>query len=160
MSIRDDGKIGITRKTDDFDETRLFDPLEFLAELSSHIPNIWEQTTRYFGIFAARTRGSHATKKLKLKNDTTLLLDQPVEPIPPASKYWATWIKKIYNVDPLLCPKCQAQMRIVAFLHDPKEISAIAKNRGIQMYRAPPPLTASTKAANKILENTIVPIWD
>ena len=40
MSIRDDGKIGITRKTDDFDETRIFDPLEFLAELSSHVPNI------------------------------------------------------------------------------------------------------------------------
>jgi len=47
MSIRDDAKIGITRKGDDFDETRLFDPLEFLAELSSHIPNVWEQTTRY-----------------------------------------------------------------------------------------------------------------
>jgi len=104
MSIRDDGKIGITRKTDDcepsfgFDETRLFDPLEFLAELSPHVPNIWEQTTRFFGIYAARTRGSHATKKLKLKNDTPLLLDEPVEAPPPASKYWATWIKKICRV--------------------------------------------------------------
>jgi hypothetical protein len=87
MSIRDDGKIGITRKTDDFDETRLFDPLEFLAELSSNLPNIWEQTTRYFGIFAA-------------------------------------------------------------------------KNCGIQTSRAPPPLTASIKAENKIKETSSIPIWD
>ena len=136
MSIRDDSKIGITRKTDEFDETRLFDPLEFLAELSSHIPNLWEQTTRYFGVYAARTRGSHAAKKLKQKNDTPLLLEEPIKAPPPASKYWATWIKRIYNVDPLLCPKCQAQMKVVAFIHDPKEISAIAKNRGIQPYRA------------------------
>jgi hypothetical protein len=28
----------------------LFDPLEFLAELSSHLPNVWEQTTRYYGV--------------------------------------------------------------------------------------------------------------
>ena len=156
MNIRENGTVGITRKTDDFDETRLFNPLEFLAELSSHIPNIWEQTTRYFGIFAARTRGSHAAKKLKLKNVTPLLLDEPAEPKSLASKYWATWIKKIYNVDPLLCPKCQCQMKIVAFIHDPKEISAIAKNRGIQMYRAPPPL----KVPSKTLETTLVPIWD
>ena len=59
---------------------------------------------------------------------------------------------KIYNLDPLLCPKCQSQMNIVAFIHDPKEMTAIAKNRGIQMYRAPPPLTASAKAENKIKE--------
>jgi hypothetical protein len=41
-------------------------------------------------------------------------------------------------------------MKIVAFLHDPKEISAIAKNRSIQPYRAPPPLTVAAKAGNKI----------
>ena len=87
MSIRDDGQIGIAKKGDDFDETRLFDPLEFLAELSSHVANIWEQTTRYFGVYAARTRGSHAAKKLKKTNPQ--LPDEPIEQTPPASKYWA-----------------------------------------------------------------------
>jgi hypothetical protein len=112
MSIRDNNQIGFTRKTDDFDETRLFDPLEFLAELSSHIPNVWEQTTRYYGIYAARTRG--AEKSSTPKNTLPSLGDEPPEPKSPVSKYWATWIKKIYQVDPLLCPKCQSQMKIVA----------------------------------------------
>ena len=40
------------RKLDDTEETRTFTPLEFLAEVSSHVPNIWEQTTRYLGVFA------------------------------------------------------------------------------------------------------------
>ena len=161
MTIRNDGQIGITRKTDDcepsfgFDETRLFDPLEFLAELSSHLPNVWEQTTRYFGVYAARTRGA-ADKTVETKAASPLPPDQPDEQKTPVSKYWATWIKKIYDVDPLLCPRCQSQMKIVAFIHDHKEISAIIKNRGIPPYRAPPPLTQKST----ISQITLVPLWD
>ncbi len=33
-------------------------PLEFLAELQQHIPDMWEQTIRYFGKYAARTRAT------------------------------------------------------------------------------------------------------
>ena len=148
MSIDNNGSVVITRKGDDFNETRSFDPLEFLAELTSHIPNIWEQTTRYYGVFAARTRGATVTKV------ATPLPDPPV-PKPAVSKYWATWIKKIYNVDPLECPKCGGQMKVVAFIHDPREIAAIAKNRGIQPYRAPPPLRSVS-----LPEPTVVPVWD
>ena len=52
----DEPKIVCKRKLDDSEETRSFSPLEFLAELSAHIPNSWEQTTRFYGIYAARTR--------------------------------------------------------------------------------------------------------
>jgi len=148
MSVEANGKINIIRKGDDFDETRSFDPLEFLAELSSHIPNVWEQTSRYYGVFAARTRGATVAKVVSP-------LPVPQEPKPVVSKYWATWIKKIYNVDPLECPKCGGQMKVVAFIHDPREIAAIAKNRGIQPYRAPPPLRSARPQ-----EPTVIPVWD
>ena len=49
-------KIVCTRKLDDSEESRSFSPLEFLAELSAHIPNSWEQTTRFYGVYAARSR--------------------------------------------------------------------------------------------------------
>jgi hypothetical protein len=29
---------------------------------------------------------------------------------------WAQLLQKIYQVDPLLCPKCQGDMKIVAFI--------------------------------------------
>jgi len=32
----------------------------------------------------------------------------------------ARLIKKIYEVDPLACPKCKGQMRIIAFIEDYK----------------------------------------
>jgi hypothetical protein len=32
---------------------------------------------------------------------------------------WARLIKKVYGVDPLICPKCGSIMRIIAFILDP-----------------------------------------
>ncbi|MFO7980030.1 MAG: hypothetical protein R6V00_04245, partial [Candidatus Aminicenantes bacterium] len=32
------------------------------------------------------------------------------------SKGWAEMIKKVYEIDPLLCPKCGETMRIVSFI--------------------------------------------
>ena len=63
-----------------------------------------------------------------------------INPIPkkPISKLWSIWIKKIYEVDPLVCSRCGAQMKIVAFIQDPKEIAKLTKNLGISQQRAPP----------------------
>jgi hypothetical protein len=34
-------------------------------------------------------------------------------------KSWARLIQKIYEADPLVCPKCQGSMRIISFIEDP-----------------------------------------
>ena len=49
-------KVRLLRKLDDGEDSRELSPLEFLAELQRHIPDIWEQTVRYYGIYSARTR--------------------------------------------------------------------------------------------------------
>jgi hypothetical protein len=51
---------------------------------------------------------------------------------------WAACIKRIYEVDPLECPKCKAQMRIIAFIQDEHSIKEIMKSQGIADFRAPP----------------------
>ena len=90
-------KIVCKRKLDDSEETRSFSPLEFLAELSAHIPNSWEQTTRFYGVYAARTRPLLEKADLML-NAGTDIPQEPQEPSPeliestpfkPVSKYWA-----------------------------------------------------------------------
>jgi hypothetical protein len=119
---------------------RDFSPLEFLAELSQHIPNTYEQMTRFYGCYSCRARG----KKRKQARVTLLLsgnLAELEEREPPAvSRYWATWIKKVYEVDPLVCPKCGCEMKIVGFVHDPKTIKDICTSLGIADWRAPPPI--------------------
>ena len=41
---------------------------------------------------------------------------------------WASLIARIYEVSPLRCPNCSAEMRIVAFLTDPPAIVAILRH--------------------------------
>ncbi len=41
---------------------------------------------------------------------------------------WARLIQKIYEVDPLICPKCQGEMRIIAFIEDEAAIKKILKH--------------------------------
>ena len=36
-------------------------------------------------------------------------------------------VKRIYEIDPLECPKCKAQMRIIAFIQDEHSIKDIMK---------------------------------
>ncbi|MBS3820042.1 hypothetical protein KGY73_11160 [bacterium] len=44
------------------------------------------------------------------------------------SKGWAEMIKKVYEIDPLICPQCGQTMRIVSFIEDYKVIDKIIKH--------------------------------
>ena len=128
------------KKDDSKTEHRDFSPLHFLAELSQQIPNMWEKTTRYYGVYSARTRGAKrrdARFKAYLENNFELL-DVPDLDKKRPSTYWARWIKKVYEIDPLKCPKCGSEMKIKAFIHDSKEIARICLSLGIADWRAPP----------------------
>ena len=46
----------------------------------------------------------------------------------------------MYEIDHLECPKCNAQMRILAFIHDECSIKDIMKSQGIADFLAPPPI--------------------
>ena len=35
-----------------------------------------------------------------------------------ARQNWARLIQKIYEVDPLVCPKCQGQMKLIPFIEN------------------------------------------
>lgn len=40
-------------------------------------------------------------------------------------KGWAEMIRKVYEVDPLCCPSCGGQMRVISFIKEPKVIDGI-----------------------------------
>ena len=54
---------------------------------------------------------------------------------------WAQLIRRIYEVDPLVCRQCGADMRILAFILDPPVIRKILHHLGKKRSlpaRAPP----------------------
>ena len=124
LSIQDDI---ITYTTKD-GKAHEFELLEFLALLTSHLPNKYESITRYYGYYSCRVRGKRA-KLIRVKSDTENT--GIPEPTSTPSKTWAACMKKILEINPLECPKCKADMRIVAFLTDNREIKKIMDNLGI-----------------------------
>ncbi len=48
---------------------------------------------------------------------------------------WARLIQKVYEVDPLLCPKCQGTMKIISFIED---LDIIEKWEGSSLASARP----------------------
>ena len=45
-----------------------------------------------------------------------------------AKQNWARVIQKIYEVDPLICPKCQGPMKIISIIDDFEIIDKILKH--------------------------------
>jgi hypothetical protein len=129
LTIQDD----IVTYTTSDEHAHEFDSLEFLALLSSHVPKPYESITRYYGWYSCRARGERAKRKQPLSSPAPLQ-----EPHTAPSQSWAACIKRIFELNPLQCPRCKGEMRIVAFLTDEREILKIADSLGIPRALAPP----------------------
>jgi hypothetical protein len=90
-------------------ERKIFDALEWLAAMCFHVPGQGEQMVRYYGYYSNVPRG-----RQKKQNEDTLIpcILEPDELSKGSTKNWARLIRKSYEVDPLVCPTCNGQMRI------------------------------------------------
>jgi len=94
---------------------------------------------RYYGHYSNASRGHRQKKNL---DDLIPSILEPEDLKP--NRTWARLIQKIYEVDPLTCPKCQGQMRIFSFIEDEEVIEKILKHLGLWdiMVRPPPKVKA------------------
>ena len=94
----------------------VFPALDWIATLTTHIPNRGEQLVRYYGYYSNFSRG----KRKKLQGEEAVTWRPEVVEVdpPPVSrelrKRWSYFIRKVYEADPLTCPKCQGEMRIIS----------------------------------------------
>ncbi len=122
-------------KSKDGSQAKVFDALEWLAAMCSHVPNKGEsfdlealdrQIARYYGYYSNVARGKR--KKTDADDKIPCILD-PELTDKAFRRNWARLIQKIYEVDPLVCPKCSGAMRAIAFIEDPDVIKKILKSR-------------------------------
>ena len=137
----------------------IFDPLDFLAEMTQHIPERGEHQIRYYGHYSNKSRG------MREKAQKAALVPKPVEPLTLQQLRfrvtWAALIKLVFEavhracrgVDPLkrraehveACPQCGGTMKIVALIsHDrqPDVVEKILRHCGLWKTappRPPPP---------------------
>jgi hypothetical protein len=111
------------------------DALEFLARVVSHIPNKGQVLQRYYGWYANRTRGIR--RKAGFHEQPSVVAGDVV---PPAQadvrRRWAELLRRIFEVDPLRCPRCGHAMRVDAFITEPPVIDRILMHLRRQGLRA------------------------
>jgi hypothetical protein len=116
------GTARVIHKSKNDTSSKTFKALDWLAQLTTHIPNWGEQMVRYYGFYSNKLRGM---RKKTGADDALPALMEPVLTSAAMWKQWARLIQKVYHVDPLVCPKCQGTMKIISFIEEPKVIRKI-----------------------------------
>ena len=119
----------------DAQEMERMDYLEFIARVTSHIPDKGQVTIRYFGLYANAHRGK--VKKANLAAFPLRIIEDELPRLP--SKGWAEMIRKVYEVDPMVCPQCGGKMKIIAFLTDYAVVDRIINHLKLSFVADKPP---------------------
>jgi hypothetical protein len=129
-----EGSVVYTAK--DRKTNKVFPALEWLAAMCSHIPNRGEQMVRYYGYYSNVARGK---RKKECSDDAIPCILEPQVDVKAFRKSWARLIQKIYEVDPLICPKGKGTLRIISAIDDRQVIRAILEHLGLWRVRSRPP---------------------
>ena len=89
----------------------------FLAEYESRFEKAYgkgQVMVRYYSLYANAHRGK--VRKAGRNPFALRMVEEELKPVP--SKGWAAMIRKVYEVDPMVCPKCGGTMKVVAFITD------------------------------------------
>ena len=126
----------------------IFPATEFIAAITQHIPEKSFQLVRYYGWYSNRSRGDRAQgadieppdsfaedSRLPAEAERFLeIIDTSLyRPLRIPSKTWRECIKKIWEVDPLECPRCGVEMKIISFItpSQPNVIRRILEHLGL-----------------------------
>jgi len=102
---------------------------DWLAQLCAHVPDRFEHLVRYAGWYANRSRGKHRRMAGEPAEVVRRVADEC-----DASRVRSTWarlIHKVYEVDPLECPRSKGPMRVIALIDDAAVIRKILGHLGL-----------------------------
>lgn len=123
-----------------------FKGFEFVDQLVAHLPPLRVQLVRRYGAYSGKVRNQWqqrsgiyhlAPESWKQAHQLRTSTNQEAKPAAVNSaeapdawsrlrrQSWARLLRKVYEVDPLICPKCQGIMTVVAIIEDPAELAKI-----------------------------------
>jgi hypothetical protein len=97
------------------------DPLDLIHRICAQIPAPRQHLVRYYGWYGNRARGARKEHGV----------GAPVEaavPSTPRSRNWARLLRKIFEVDPMLCPQCGVKMLPVSVVQEVTVIDRILRH--------------------------------
>jgi len=97
-----------------------------------HIPGPHRRVIRYYGAYSSVIR-ARRRRQAPARADAQQPRTTPPTTVPADTerralrRRWVELITRIYEVDPLACPRCGAAMRIIAFITEPRVIQKILR---------------------------------
>ena len=130
-----------------------------------HIPPARVQLIRRYGLYSSRSKGHWTRMPYVLQRAPSGWTSQDDDTAATASNRarssevpatetdapdarerrhaWARLLARVYEVDPLVCPRCGARLRVIAVIQNPVQIIKIL-NHLVRTGRAPPRLDPTT----------------
>jgi len=146
----------------------VFTAVDFLAAVTRHIPDKGAQIVKYYGWYSNKARGQRARKAVSVgagppgpSSSAEFAIDNPQSKIRKKipSRTWRELIKKIWNTDPLLCPKCGGEMRLISLIEDRQVIEDILRHLSLWEEKDGPSGLAPPEPPFR-LELTYAPVDD
>jgi hypothetical protein len=134
-------------------KVRRYSSLDFIAQVTLHVPPRGKHLVRRYGLYSSRGRGtwksrvalrSRAPASWYGRNATA----DPASSVTPMDREvdalcrrraWARLLAKVHAIDVLACPRCGSRMSVIAVITDPAQIRRIIdclERHG----RGPPPV--------------------
>jgi hypothetical protein len=115
------------------------DPLEWVRRITNQIPDPKMHMTRLYGAYSNRAR-----KIYRGEDGAAPVRVADADPLPKSRASWARLLRMVFEVDPLACPRCGAELKVVSVITTPAVIDKILRHlrkTGIEdpfAARAPP----------------------
>jgi hypothetical protein len=110
---------------------QIFTATDFLAAVTHHIPDKGAQLVRYYGFYSNKMRGQRRRAQGLPPAGALRPMISPPPPKYLPSKKWRELILKVWHADPLRCPVCQSQMRVIAVIDDLAVVEKILRHLGL-----------------------------
>jgi len=140
--------------------------VQWLELLCSHIPDRFERLVRYAGWYSTRCRGKRARSGPAPVKADSVPLDEIGDAIQ-ARSTWAPLIHKVFEVNPLECPRCKGPMRVIALLDQPGVVRRILEHLHLWLpdemsgpARGPPAFDCESEAGEPEPTLTYHPVPD
>lgn len=120
-------------------------PMEFMEKLAALVPRPRVHLTRFHGVLGPHYK--YRKLIVPAKPQLTVVADN-ADPTTVKRISWARLLKRIFNIDIQICPKCQGPVKITTAVEDPIVIKKILEHLGL------------SATAPKILPATGPPLFD
>lgn len=124
-----------------------FPPLQFLRRVISQVPPLGMNLVRYHGVLAPAAKQRAKVVRSRPPHRAKPSTGTGPSAIAP-SLSWASLLRRVFDVDVLVCPECAGPMQVIAAIEEPKVIARILDHLGI----TPAPTTAEPSRVHDFFE--------